>query len=140
MNNKITYFIASILLIILFITAFTSSLGDSTTMDELAHIPAGYSYLIKKDFRINPEHPPLIKDLAALPLLHLGLKFPPETHPAWKGINEQWWLGSEFLYHSGNNIEKIPFWARLPMILLLVFLGFSCLCGQENSVEILPDF
>ncbi|MCD6550391.1 glycosyltransferase family 39 protein [bacterium] len=124
MNNKITYVVATILLIILFVTAFTSSLGDSTTMDELAHIPAGYSYLIRKDFRINPEHPPLVKDLAALPLLCLGLNFPSENHPAWKGINEQWWLGAEFLYHAGNNIEEILFWSRLPMILILVFLGF----------------
>jgi len=123
MSNKLTYLIAFILLSVLFITAFTSSLDDSTTMDELAHIPAGYSYLIKKDFRINPEHPPLIKDLAALPLLRLNLNFPPENHPAWQGINEQWWLGSEFLYHSGNDIEKILFWSRLPMILILVFLG-----------------
>jgi 4-amino-4-deoxy-L-arabinose transferase-like glycosyltransferase len=48
-------------------------LGDllttSPTSDETAHLAAGYSYLVTHDYRINPEHPPLAKMLAALPLL-----------------------------------------------------------------------
>lgn len=124
MSNKSTNFIAAFLLLIMFLTAFLSSLGDSATMDELAHIPAGYSYLSQKDFRINPEHPPLIKDLAAVPLLFLNLNFPKDS-PAWTTeVNGQWWLGSEFLYHSGNDANRIIFWARIPMILILVFLAW----------------
>lgn len=41
------------------------------TYDEPAHLAAGYSYLKWWDFRLNPEHPPLVKVLAALPLLAL---------------------------------------------------------------------
>jgi hypothetical protein len=123
MSNKLTYLIAGALLAIMFISAFTSYLGDSTTMDELAHIPAGYSYLSQRDFRINPEHPPLIKDLAALPLLRQDLNFPDKNQPYWEGINEQWWYGAELLYESGNDIEPILLWSRLPMVLVLVFLG-----------------
>ena len=123
MSNRLTYIVAGALLAIMFISAFTSSLGDSTTMDELAHIPAGYSYLSQKDFRINPEHPPLVKDLAALPLLRLDLNFPPKDQPYWTGVNEQWWLGAEFLYNSGNDADQILFWARLPMMLMMIILG-----------------
>jgi len=123
MSNRLTYLIAGILLTVMFISAFTSYLGDSTTMDELAHIPAGYSYLSQKDFRINPEHPPLVKDLAALPLLRLNLDFPSKDGGYWQGINEQWWLGYEFLYNSGNDINPILLWARLPMLFLLIILG-----------------
>ncbi len=123
MSNKLTYLIAGALLVIMFISAFTSYKGDSTTMDELAHIPAGYSYLSQKDFRINPEHPPLVKDLAALPLLRQDLNFPDKNQPYWEGINEQWWFGAELLYKSGNDIEPILLWARLPMVLILIFLG-----------------
>ena len=102
MSNKLTYLIAGALLIVMFVSAFTSCKGDSTTMDELAHIPAGYSYLSQKDFRINPEHPPLVKDLAALPLLKLDLNFPAKDQPYWEGINEQWWFGAELLLlHTG---------------------------------------
>ena len=34
---------------------------DSFTIDEAYHIAAGVSYIKYHDFRINPEHPPLIK-------------------------------------------------------------------------------
>lgn len=33
------------------------------TADEVPHIAAAYSYLLKGDFRLNAEHPPLAKDL-----------------------------------------------------------------------------
>ena len=45
------------------------SRNSSPTYDEVAHLPAGYSYLHWDDYRLNPEHPPLVKKLAALPLL-----------------------------------------------------------------------
>ena len=124
LSERTTNILAFFLLAIMFCLAFFSMQGISATMDELAHIPAGYSYLSQKDYRINPEHPPLAKDLSALPLLFLNLNFP-LNHPAWqKEVNGQWWLGSEFLYRSGNNPEQIIFWARIPMIFLLLFLGW----------------
>ncbi len=121
--------IAFALLTVMFITAVLSMKGDSLTFDELAHIPAGYSYLTKQDYRVNPEHPPLIKDIPALPLLFLNLKFPDnsqnwqhqESAPAWW---VQFDLGTEFIFRSGNNPREIIFWSRLAMITLLVFLGW----------------
>lgn len=123
MSEKLVNITAFTLLLIMFGLGFSSYVGDSATMDELSHIPAGYSYLSQLDFRINPEHPPLIKDLAALPLLSLNLNFPADSS-AWKEeINSQWFYGWEFLYGSGNNPDEILFWARLPMLLVLIFLG-----------------
>ena len=124
LSNRATNIIAATLLMIMFCSAFFSIKGMSATMDELAHISAGYSYLSQKDFRINPEHPPLAKDLAAVPLLFLDLNFPID-HPSWQEkVNGQWWLGSEFLYKIGNDADQVIFWSRLPMILLLIFLGW----------------
>jgi len=146
MSNKSTNLLAGILLTIMFFLAFSSYWGDSATMDELSHIPAGYSYLTQKDFRINPEHPPLIKDLAAIPLLFLKLNFP-KNSPAWtEAVNGQWWFGWELLYNSGNNPDKILFWARLPMVFLLVFLGFFLFrwtkkeFGNEVAIFVLTLF
>ena len=34
---------------------------DSFTVDESYHIAAGVSYVKMRDFRVNPEHPPLVK-------------------------------------------------------------------------------
>ena len=39
---------------------------DSFTLDEPYHIAAGASYLRFGDYRINPEHPPLVKLIVAL--------------------------------------------------------------------------
>ena len=64
LSNRVTYFAAFLLLAAMFFAAFFSLKQDSLTFDELAHIPAGYSYLTEKDYRLNPEHPPLAKDLA----------------------------------------------------------------------------
>lgn len=115
----------------MFILMFASAWNDSATMDELAHIPAGYSYLTKKDYRLNPEHPPLIKDLSAIPLLFLNLNFPADA-PAWTNdINGQWDVGRIFLYESsqktgqaGNDADKIIRWSRLPIMLLAVLFGW----------------
>lgn len=124
MSNKTTNFIAAFLLTFMAVLAISSMAGDSLTMDESSHLPAGYSYLVQKDMRINPEHPPLIKDLAGFPLLFIkDIKFPSEIK-AWKeDINGQWDFGSYFLYKTGNPVDKMIFWGRIPMILILIVLG-----------------
>ena len=130
MDNKTTNILASLLLVIIFCLGFFSVRGDSTTMDELAHIPAGYSYITQQDMRLNPEHPPLLKDLAGLSVLigskinQTPINFPSE-HKSWQeDLNGQWDFGREFLYRSGNDANMIVSWARLPMILIMVLLGF----------------
>ncbi len=98
-------------------------MGDSAIVDEIAHIPAGYSYLHYGDYRLNPEHPPLIKDLAGLPLQFMHLRFP-DYEPAWTtDANGQWESGWNFIYHIGNNADAILFWARLPILLLAIGFG-----------------
>ncbi|MCX6808368.1 MAG: glycosyltransferase family 39 protein [Candidatus Berkelbacteria bacterium] len=75
-----------------------------------------------QDYRLNPEHPPLAKALAALPLV-LDKKIKgPEANWSWSGIN-QWESGWYMLYHAGNDPVQILFLARLPMMLLMVLLG-----------------
>ena len=108
---------------------------DSAVMDELAHIPAGYSYVKFLEYRLNPEHPPLIKALSALPLLFQDLNFPADGD-AWQNqVNAQWEIGKEFLYNSGNDADKIILYSRLvPMLLLLLLIGFTYF-GQASSWE-----
>ncbi len=49
----------------------------SVTIDEQVHILAGYRYWECGDFAINPEHPPLLKLIAAWPLHFRQLWTPP---------------------------------------------------------------
>lgn len=104
-----------------------ASRGDSLITDELAHIPAGYSYIAKQDFRLNPEHPPLLKALSALPLAVLPLNFPTSSSAWTTDVNGQWTMGTQFIYESGNDADTIVQWSRLgPMLLtiLLILLVF----------------
>jgi len=115
---------AGLLIFVLLISLFSIK-EDSLTMDELAHLPAGYSYLTQRDMRLNPEHPPLIKDLAALPLIFMkGINFPSQIKSWKEDVNGQWDFGNYFLFKAGNPADKMIFASRLPMILILVMLGF----------------
>lgn len=124
-SDKFCWLILFLVLATSFVLMFWTSLLESATMDELAHIPAGYSYVKFLDYRLNPEHPPLLKVLSAFPLLFLNLNFPISSDAWQKYVNGQWDVGREFLYESGNNADLIIQWSRIgPMILtlLLIFL------------------
>ncbi|MEK7630331.1 MAG: phospholipid carrier-dependent glycosyltransferase [Patescibacteria group bacterium] len=135
-----------IILIAILATAFSLMWGaaksDSVIMDELAHIPAGFTYVKMLDYRLNPEHPPLVKALSALPLLALDLKLPTEDR-SWKtDINSQWDFGAKFLYDAGNDALKVVKFARFfPIILTLLTIILIYIWSREllgNFWALLP--
>ncbi|NCO25012.1 phospholipid carrier-dependent glycosyltransferase [Candidatus Parcubacteria bacterium] len=100
--------------------------GFALTSDEVSHIPAGYYYLKTQKYFINAEHPPLIKDIAAIPLLFLNLNLP-QIPEELRYENIQWDFGSNFLFGVGNNPDLITFFSRTIIILfngLLLFLVY----------------
>lgn len=104
---------------------------DSAIFDETAHIVAGYNYLKNLDYRFNPEHPPLVKMAAAIPLLFENLNFSKDAG-YWEGLNEQWWAGNTFLYESRNDADKIIFSARIgPIIIALLLLLLTFYWAQK---------
>lgn len=113
------------LLLVSFGLMFFSNKGDSLIIDEIAHIPSGYSYITTGDYRLNPEHPPLIKDLAAIPLYLTGMKFPYEY---WRAnqpvVNNQWETGWRFVYRMGNDPELMKVYSHIPMFLVSLLFGF----------------
>lgn len=130
------YIILAIILATSFILMYGASQQESAIMDELAHIPAGYGYVAELDGRLNPEHPPLVKIVSALPLAFMDLNFPTDS-TAWKDeVNGQWVTGTQFFYESGNDADRIIQWSRFgPMILtillaLLVFFWSRGLMGS----------
>ncbi len=117
LNVRLHYsptFVAALLLSIFLIQALATASRLSATSDEPVHIAAGYSYWKTRDFRMNPEHPPLAKLLAALPLIVLGPRVPLES-AAWDNSN-QGAFGFDFLYL--NDADRLLFWSRLPLILI----------------------
>src|SRR5437764_15174691 len=87
--------VAAGLLIIMFFLAGGAALHESATVDEVAHIGAGLSYLQRLDLRLNPEHPPLVKGLAAIPL---AIR---RAHADYSG--EAWRLAADFFPAYGTH-------------------------------------
>lgn len=123
-NNHKKYYLPALLLGVMFVLMIASSWNDTATFDEQAHIPAGYANLYLQDYRLNPEHPPLIKALAAAGLLFEKMNFPVNT-AAWQTeVNGQWDQGRAFLYQAGNDADSILRRMRLPIMLLAIALGW----------------
>ncbi len=93
----------------------------SVTGDEVAHLPAGYTYVKTGDFRLNMQHPPLIKILAGIPLLGLQLK-PVAGSPGWSGAQEGV-FGRDFLVNNRRPLREIVFLGRLPMVGIGLLMG-----------------
>lgn len=102
--------------------AFLSMREESQNWDEGIYVAAGYSYLKTDDFRMNPEHPPLIKILDALPLLALN-PILPLGDPSWKNSDEVA-FGRTFLYHNRVRADAILLVSRSVTIVLTAILGF----------------
>ncbi|MGC2162449.1 MAG: phospholipid carrier-dependent glycosyltransferase [Silvibacterium sp.] len=69
--------IAILLCLVFAAELFLSARQESQTFDEPAHLYAGYSYWLHRDYGVNPEHPPLVKLVATLPLLVDKPPYPP---------------------------------------------------------------
>ncbi len=130
-KELITKFLLFFLLVISFGLMLFSSLSDSQTTDEGIHLYSGVTYITKGDFRLDPEHPPLLKEIGALPLVFFkDLKVP--LNGLWDKAGNYYYdswleariLGEEFLYRVGNNPDILLFWGRFSFIILTLILGY----------------
>lgn len=103
---------------------------ESITADEVIHISAGVSYLQARDSRINPEHPPLTKLLAAFPFCLSGVR-PDYRSAAWETA-EELEFSRPFLEGLGFRGERLVFVARLPMALLVLTLSAAVFLMARN--------
>jgi tetratricopeptide (TPR) repeat protein len=120
--------------LVIFVVSFglltiTSFQQKSPTVDEPVHLLSGYASLKWGDFRANPEHPPLAKALAAIPLLFFDIKDPRPSVPEWdlipaKGPTELRTVSAAAqMLFVDNDAEKLFFYAKLMMIALAILLG-----------------
>jgi len=94
------------------------------TNDEIVHIPSGYYYLTSKNFRLNPEHPSLIKMWASLPLLVVKPAAPPlKQNPNQDFAQFTMSTSLDFWKANRSRFAAITFWTRFPMVLLTMALG-----------------
>jgi hypothetical protein len=115
----------AVLLLLVFLGELTFSIRQqSLSWDEGDHIFAGYMSWMKTDFGINPEHPPLVKALATLPLLPMHLKVPDSKRKAFFK-DEAYSDGRDFIFGNGGEAgaDRIIFRARMAAATLSLLLG-----------------
>lgn len=124
------------LLIVLALQLALSARRESQTWDEACHIFAGYTYWKNADFGDNPEHPPLVKLLATVPLLRLPLNVPP--HPGVFSKEEDFLTATQFVY--SNNAEMILFRTRMAAAILTLLLGLLVFAAAKEMFGPIPAF
>ncbi len=129
MSSSLHRGLAIALLIFMFLLAGGAALHESATVDEIAHIGAGLSYVQKFDLRLNQEHPPLSKVIAGVSLALRGTSADYDG-PIWRESESvvsayilQWAFG-DLVQGRWNNWRSTLGWARFPMLLLTLWLGW----------------
>ncbi|HZZ42355.1 MAG TPA: glycosyltransferase family 39 protein [Tepidisphaeraceae bacterium] len=119
-------FYCSALVLIFAVVSYTAVSTKSATFDEPSHIMSGYVALHDGDFRVEPDHPPLWKEFAALPLLitpfnsntgSLAFRDTPNN------VQSVWpWCVTTLYQTPANNPDVILARSRFMMLLLGVTL------------------
>lgn len=86
------------LLLIMVTEIALSTRQESPSWDEGDHIFSGYMNWKAGEYTLNPEHPPLVKLVATLPLLPLDLKVPPRQGRYFK--SEAYYGGRELIFRN----------------------------------------
>jgi len=95
----------------------STAVAQSPTTDEPVYVGTAVVYLQQHSLRYNAEHPPLGKLI-----MDAGLWFAhPRLDPAFHG--DEWALGNQLLFDSGNDPARLMLLARLPIILLTLLFG-----------------
>ncbi|MDA0747870.1 MAG: glycosyltransferase family 39 protein [bacterium] len=115
--NKFTRVLPSLFALAFFLQGFFGGLEKSLTWDEPVFIASGYTYLTQNDFRLNPEAPPLMQHLVALPLLWMNLEAPETTSPAWQNA-DHFTFARQFFHQNLTRTRDIALRSRLPVLLL----------------------
>lgn len=101
-----------------------AAVRQSPTVDEFAHLPAGYAYLTRGDFSLYAKNPPLIKMIAALPLLAsrpvLG-----NTHPGETSSWRPWLHGDSFMRLNAGRYHRLFVTSRYLILALGAALGLA---------------
>ena len=112
-------------LLSLFLALVLGSLRHhSPTVDEFAHLPAGYYYLRTGDFSLYSKNPPLVKLIAAVPWLWLKPAWEAEVsneHPAWR----PWEYGAAIMRLNAARYQSLFDWGRVMTVGLALLLGLG---------------
>lgn len=132
---RLTLAVAAALFIIVLQLAFSAN-RNSITWDEDDHIWAGYNSWKHLDYGINPEHPPLVKLVATIPILNMPLQLPRIQNRNFK--IEAFLDGKDFLFKNDANAillrVRLAAMAFTILTLLLVFFAAREMFGDVAAL------
>ena len=132
---RLTPLAAAALLACFFAASVAGMLDNSHHPDESCRIASGYTYLRYGNMRLNPEDPPLGKELAAFPLLFLHLRLPVDLaalRPGNIGRGDSFTFAARLLYEQDIPPETILFFPRLIAVLSATALGALLFAVTRN--------
>ncbi len=135
MSRALPVAIAAAALVVFVVFSTGNILTNSLTTDEGVHLAAGWSYHVTGDYRLNAEHPPLLKKLATLPMLSMDI-WPRDMKEAGEGqgafaevrkrwdeslynVPSQWWLAHELLFGRRDSAAGTPTTIAVPRSVFL---------------------
>ncbi|HEX8490625.1 MAG TPA: glycosyltransferase family 39 protein, partial [Chthoniobacterales bacterium] len=116
---------AALILLLMAVNLVSVTARKSITADEVVLIPSAYYHLVTNDLPLIPQHPPLCKLLAGLPLLFIQPNelSPTQVDPSARPHEIEWAYIMRLWQDNRAQFEAICFWARVPMIALTLGLG-----------------
>ena len=113
---------------------------ESLTWDEGDHIFAGYMSWKTHDYGLNPEHPPLMKMLATVPLLGLPLKVPELQNRFFK--EEAYMSGKAMLFGNAPqySAETLTFRVRMAAGIVAILLGLLVFLATQEMFGVTAAF
>ncbi|MDQ3819838.1 MAG: glycosyltransferase family 39 protein, partial [Acidobacteriota bacterium] len=128
------------MMLVIFTIIFLSLIRQkSLFVDDTMHIPAGYSYVMTNDFRLNQEHPPFIKILSGLGLIFVRPELPFDSE-GWKSAEEPGdpddgttAFEEDFFNRNAGKYDQITFWGRAPVLIVPLLLA---LCVWSFTKEL----
>jgi hypothetical protein len=125
-----------VLLLTMVVEVGLSTRQQSPSWDEGDHIYAGYMNWMRGEYTLNPEHPPLVKLVATLPLVPLDLKTAPRQGRYFK--DEAYFGGRELIFRNdpkyGGKYSSDTLLFRVHMAALsfgVLLAGTLFFAGQE---------
>ena len=124
--------ITLVAMLVIFTIIFLSLIRQkSMFIDDSMHIPAGYSYVMTNDFRLNQEHPPFIKLLSGMGLLLVRPELPFDSE-GWQKAEEPGdpddgttTFEEDFFNRNASKYEQIIFWGRVPVMIVPLLLALA---------------
>ncbi len=119
------FFLLSIL-ILYFVLSVGSALHESLTFDEIVHIEEGLNHLTYHTFAVDTNNPPLIRELAAIPLVFGLGRFIPTDIPSQQALPARFVT----ILLGGALLVAVFFFSRryfgmIPAMLSVLLLAFE---------------